>query len=150
MSKLFNSKKSKAVECTPNEIKLCTSNGILKIVVKDNESLLLNYVDEPDLENLGYRFVNEDPNKMMHMIGYAIAAIKYYFGADHKGTLDELQNLINNTLNGEGDIVINTLQEVQIALFPIIAFANAKYDKANREYISSSFYSYAKSDVVTL
>lgn len=135
MCKLFNRKKSKAVMYTPNEIRLCTNNGILRVVVTDSASLSLTYVSDPKLEVLGYRFVNENPKQMMHMIGCALATIRQYFGTDPKGTLDELQILIDLTLKGEGNIVVNTIQEVQTALSPIIAFANAKYDKANREYI---------------
>ena len=101
MCKLFNRKKSKSVEYIPNEIRLCTNNGVLRIAVRDNASLSLTYVSEPAREKLGYRFVNENQKELMHILGCAIATIKQYFGTEPKGALEELQEISSLQLSVE-------------------------------------------------
>lgn len=128
MCKLFNRKKSKSVEYISNEIRLCTNNGVLRITVRDNASLSLAYVSEPAREKLGYRFVNENPKELMHILGCAIATIKQYFGTEPKGTLEELQILIDINLMGKGDIIVTTIGGAQANLTAVQAFAEAKYN----------------------
>ncbi len=128
MCKLFNRKKSKSVEYIPNEIRLCTSNGVLKIAIQDNASLHCSYVSEPARVKLGYRFVNENPKELMHILGCAIATIKQYFGTEPKGNAEELQILIDLALMGKDDILVSSIHDVQSILEPVHAFARAKYD----------------------
>lgn len=149
MCKLFNRKKSKSVEYIPNEIRLCTNNGVLRITVRDNASLSLTYVSEPAREKLGYRFVNENPKELMHILGCAIATIKQYFGTDPRGSLEELQILIDLNLMGKGDIIVTTIGGAQANLTAVQAFANAKYN-AEPELVVPLPYTGDKPNVVAL